>query len=222
MSKKIGILGSGDVAKTLAAGFLAAGHEVMIGSRSPEKLAEFAGEHPGVRAGDFAQTAAFGEMVVLAVVGRAAEDALRLAGAETLAGKVVIDTTNPISDEPPDNGVIRYFTGANDSLMERLQRAFPQARFVKAFNSVGSPFMVNPRFPGGRPTMFYCGNDAGAKADVAAVLERFGWEAEDVGGVESARALEPLCQLWCAPGFLRGQWTHAFHLLKLEPAATTR
>lgn len=213
--KKIGVLGSGDVAQTLAAGFKKHGYEVMIGSRSPEKLADWAAQHPGIRTGTFAETGEFGEIVVLAVLGRAAEDALRLAGAERLTGKIVIDTCNPISDEPPQNGVLRYFTGPNESLFERLQQAFPQTRFVKAFNSVGSNFMVNPTFPAGRPTMFYCGNDQAAKDEVAKVIEQFGWGPEDVGMAESARALEPLCQLWCAPGFLRNQWTHAFALHKL-------
>ncbi len=213
MTKRIGVLGSGDVAKTLATGFKKHGYDVMIGSRSPAKLADWAGEH-GVGTGTFAEVAAHGELIVLAVLGRAAEEALSLAGAANLDGKVVVDTTNPISDEPPENGVLRYFTGPNESLMERLQKAFPAARFVKAWNSVGNPFMVNPQFAGGPPTMFICGNDAGAKAELAPILEQFGWAHEDAGMVESARALEPLCQLWCAPGFLRNQWTHAFHLLK--------
>jgi hypothetical protein len=211
--KKIGVLGSGDVAQVLARGFKRHGHDVMIGSRSPEKLADFARE-AGCKTGSFDQTAAHAEIVVLAVLGRAAESALALAGAANLAGKVVIDTTNPISDEPPQNGVLRYFTGPNESLMERLQAAHPGARFVKAFNSVGNPFMVNPDLPGGPPTMFYCGNDPAAKAEVAAILSQFGWEGEDVGMVESARAIEPLCQLWCAPGFQRNQWSHAYKVLK--------
>jgi predicted dinucleotide-binding enzyme len=188
----------------------------MIGSRAPEKLLPWQAEKgAGIAVGDFAETAAHGEIIVLAVLGRAAESALTLAGAANLAGKVVIDTTNPIEDGPPVNGVLRYFTGGNDSLMERLQNLMPAARLVKAFNSVGNTFMVNPSFPGGRPTMFICGNDADAKQQVAAICEQFGWEAEDMGKVESARAIEPLCQLWCARGFLHNQWGHTFKLLKL-------
>lgn len=213
---RIGVIGSGQVAQVLALGFKKHGHEVMIGSREPGKLSSWQAERgQGIAVGNFAETARFGDTVVLAVVGRAAQSALELAGRENLAGKTVIDTCNPIDEKPPVNGVLQYFTGPNDSLMERLQRAFPEAHFVKAFNSVGNAFMVNPSFPGGRPTMFICGNDAGAKARVAGICEQFGWDAEDVGMVESARALEPLCQLWCAPGFLRNQWTHAFKLLKL-------
>ncbi|MBM3275994.1 MAG: NAD(P)-binding domain-containing protein [Candidatus Sericytochromatia bacterium] len=213
---KVGILGSGNVARALGAGFLKHGHLVMLGSRSPEKLAEWAAAQGGARTGTFGETADFAEVVVLAVVGRSAAEALDLAGADRLAGKVVVDTTNPIAEGGPENGILRYFTGANESLMERLQARFPDARFVKAFNSIGSPFMVNPTFPGGAPVMFYCGNDAEAKAFVAGILVQFGFEPEDVGGVEAARPIEALCQLWCARGFQTDQWAHAIHLLKAE------
>jgi predicted dinucleotide-binding enzyme len=98
--------------------------------------------------------------------------------------------------------------------MEQLQKQFTEARLVKAFNSVGAPFMVNPEFEGGKPTMFICGNDEDAKKTVARILDQFGWESADMGGAESARAIEPLCMLWCLPGFLRNEWSHAFKLLK--------
>lgn len=211
--QKVGILGSGVVAKALAVGFKQHGDDVMVGSRSPEKLADWAREQ-GVATGDFAATAAFGEVVVLAVAGTAAEQALALAGDRHLAGKVVVDTTNPIAEDEADRGVLRYFTGPNESLMERLQKAHPDARFVKAFNSVGNAFMVNPNFAGGPPTMFICGNDAAAKRTVGEILTRFGWAHEDAGFAESARPIEALCQLWCARGFLQNQWAHAFQLLK--------
>ena len=159
------------------------------------------------------ELAAHGEVLVLGVAGRVAEE-LVTGLARTLEGKTVIDATNPIAGGPV-NGILPYFTGPNDSLMERLQKAAPGARFVKAFSSVGNAFMVNPSFPGGRPTMFIAGDDAGAKAQVTGILEQFGWDAEDVGGVEGARAIEPLCQLWCAPGFLRNQWAHAFKVLRM-------
>lgn len=151
---------------------------------------------------------------MLCVLGRGAEGALNAAGRQNLAGKLVIDTTNPIDGAPPEDGVIRVFTGPNESLMEQLQASFPEAHFVKAFNSVGSVLMVNPKLRGGKPTMFYCGNDAGSKAIVARVLEQFGWEGADMGTAKAARAIEPLCQLWCIPGFLEGDWMHAFKLLK--------
>jgi predicted dinucleotide-binding enzyme len=210
---KIGILGSGDVAKTLGGGFARHGHDVMMGSRTPSKLAEWA-KGQRVSLGTFADAADFGSIVVLAVKGSAASAVLRMAGAGSLEGKVVIDTTNPIADAPPVNGVLPFFTSLDDSLMERLQKEHPGARFVKAFNSVGNPFMVNPRFEGGRATMFICGNDDAAKGEVTAILDAFGWDAEDMGKVEAARAIEPLCILWCIPGFLRNEWTHAFKLVK--------
>lgn len=211
---KVGILGSGDVAKVLGAGFLKHGHEVVMGTRDAGKLAAWAEGNAGGRVGSFADAAAFGELVVLAVRGAAATDVLRLADARNLEGKLVIDTTNPIADAPPENGVLRYFTSLDESLLERLQREFPAARFVKAFNSVGNRRMVDPHFDGGRPTMFICGNDGDAKKIAVSVLDQFGWETSDMGGAEAARAIEPLCMLWCIPGFLHNQWDHAFKLLR--------
>jgi 8-hydroxy-5-deazaflavin:NADPH oxidoreductase len=151
--------------------------------------------------------------VALAVSGAVALDALRLAGAANLAGKTVIDACNPIGGGPPVNGVLSFFTSLTDSLMERLQKAYPDAHFVKAFNSVGNAQMVNPQFAGGKPTMFICGNDEAAKQTVRSILDQFGWETADMGKVESARAIEPLCMLWLIPGFLRNEWSHAFKLL---------
>lgn len=210
---KIGVLGSGDVAKALGAGFNRHGHDVMMGTRDASKLATWADENGGSRVGSFADAARHGELIVLSVKGTAALDVLRLAGAEGLAGKPVIDTTNPLADSPPTNGVLEYFTDLDESLMERLQRAFPDARLVKAFNSVGNQHMVDPQFEGGRPTMFICGNDEEAKEIVHGILDEFGWETADMGAAEAARAIEPLCMLWCIPGFLRDQWNHAFKLL---------
>ena len=210
---KVGILGSGDVAKVLAGGFLKHGHEVLMGTRSPTKLADWAKQNPRGRIGSFAEAAQFADLAVLAVKGTVAADALRTAGPANLAGKSVIDATNPISDLPPVNGVLRFFTNLDESLMERLQREFENLHFVKAFNSVGSASMVNPQFNGGKPSMFICGNDDAAKTVVTGVLDQFGWETVDMGKAESARAIEPLCMLWCIPGFLRNDWVHAFKLL---------
>lgn len=212
---RVAVLGSGTVGQVLAEGFLKHGDDVVRASRSPEKLADWK-----AKAGAKAATATFADavrgadLVVLAVKGAAAEEVVRLAGPEALAGRTVIDATNPIADAPPTNGMLHYFTTLEDSLMERLQRLAPKANFVKAFSCVGNAFMVNPDFGGQKPTMFICGDDAGAKRQVQAVLERFGWEWEDLGGVEGARAIEPLCILWCAPGFLRGQWGHAYKVLR--------
>ena len=209
---KIGILGSGTVAKTLAAGFLKHGYEVTVGSRTPGKLAEWASQNPGISTFDAA--AKFGSLIVLAVKGNRAVQALALAGPDNLSGKTIIDTTNPIEDAPPVNGVLPFFTDFNQSLMEDLQRQFADAHFVKAFNSVGAASMVNPQFKGGKPTMFICGNSDPARKQVTEILDQFGWETADMGKAEAARAIEPLCMLWCIPGFLRNQWTHAFKLLQ--------
>ena len=211
---KIGIIGSGDVAKNLAAGFLKHGHEVTVGTREAGKLAEFASANPKAKIGRFADAAQFGEVVVLAVKGSVASKALEAAGAANLSGKTVIDVTNPIADAPPENGVLKYFTNLDGSLMEQLQKQFASAHFVKAFNSVGSPAMVNPQFKGGKPSMFIAGNDAAAKETVSGILDQFGWEVEDMGGAEAARAIEPLCILWCIPGFARNDWFHAFKMLR--------
>jgi predicted dinucleotide-binding enzyme len=213
--KKIGVIGSGVVGQTLAGGFVKHGFETMLGSRDAGKLKEWAAKAGSLaKAGAVKEAAKFGDIVVLAVKGTGAEDAVRLAGPDALAGKVVIDATNPIADAPPTNGVLKFFTSLDESLMERLQTIAPKARFVKAFSSVGNALMINPKLPGGPPTMFICGNDAEAKKEVVEVLKLFGWETEDAGAAEAARAIEPLCILWCIPGFLKNDWAHAFKLLR--------
>ncbi len=208
--KKIAVFGTGEVGNALANGFLAAGHAVMRASRDPSKLADWKkGAKGEASVGTYAEAAKWGDTIVLAVKGTAAEAVLDQAGAANLNGKTVIDTTNPIGDAPPQNGMLVYFTNANESLMERLQKKVPGAKFVKAFNSVGSMFMVKPPFKA-KPAMFICGNDAGAKQEVSTILDGFGWQPVDMGGVEVARPIEALCQLWCAPGFLKNDWKHAF------------
>jgi len=213
---KVGVLGSGDVAKSLASGFTRHGHQVMLGSRDPEKLNDFVIKHKGSQSGSVAEAAKFGELLVLAVKGAVAAEVLAAAGTANLVGKPVIDTTNPLADAPPDNGVLKFFTNLDQSLMERLQAAMPEAHFVKAFNSVGNAAMVNPQFPGGKPTMFICGNNDNAKATVRGILDQFGWETADMGKAAAARAIEPLCMLWCIPGFISNDWYHAFKLLRRE------
>ena len=212
---KIGVIGSGIVGQVLAAGFIKHGHETTLGTRDPQKpdVQKWLAATPGARAGTFSDAAKFADMAVLATAGLAAESALQLAGPANLAGKTLMDATNPIGDAPPVQGVLSYFTGPNDSLGERVQAKVPQAHVVKAFNSVGNGYMVNPHFEEGTPTMFYCGDDTGAKEQVAGVIRQFGWEPYDCGGIVAARAIEPLCMLWCLPGFLRNEWTHAFRLL---------
>jgi predicted dinucleotide-binding enzyme len=213
--KKIGVIGSGPVGQVLAGGFVQHGFETMIGSREPGKVGDWATKAGALaKTGTVQDAARFGDIIVLAVKGTAADAAVRQAGAQALAGKVVIDATNPIADAPPAGGVISFFTSLDGSLMERLQKAAPKARFVKAFNSVGNALMINPKLKGGPPTMFICGNDSDAKKEVAGILELFGWETEDLGTAEAARAIEPLCMLWCIPGFLKNDWTHAFKMLR--------
>jgi 8-hydroxy-5-deazaflavin:NADPH oxidoreductase len=216
MKTKIGILGSGVVGQVLADGFIKYGFEVKIGTRDASKLADWKNQ-AGAKGstGSFAEAAQFGEILVLAVKGSAAMDALNLSGDINLSGKTIIDATNPIDEKTPENGVLRFFTSLDESLMERFQKAFPKAKFVKAFNSVGNPMMVNPDYKGIKPSMFICGNDESAKGEVKHIIGLFGWETEDMGKVEAARAIEPLCMLWCIPGILRNEWTHAFKLLKM-------
>jgi 8-hydroxy-5-deazaflavin:NADPH oxidoreductase len=209
--KKVAVLGSGAVGETLSNGFLAHGYAVMRGSRDPAKLAAWkAGAKGEASIGSFEDAAGFGEIVVLAVAGSGAAAVVDVITPH-ISGKPVLDTTNPIGG-PPENGVIKYFTAQNDSLMEQLQKAAPKAHFVKAFNSVGNTLMVNPKLSA-TPTMFICGNDAGAKTTATEILTQFGWETLDCGGVEAARPIESLCMLWCIPGFVKNDWMHAFKMV---------
>ena len=212
---KIGVIGSGTVGQTLASGFLRHGHEAMIGTREPASgaMQKWAAANSKGKVGSFAEAAKFGEVVVVATAGKVAANAIEMAGKENFAGKVLIDVNNPIGDAPPADGVLSFFTGPNESLGEQIQALVPQARVVKAFNSVGAGKMVNPHYEQGTPTMFIAGNDAAAKKTVTGLLREFAWEAFDCGGIAAARAIEPLCMLWCIPGFRQNMWTHAFKLL---------
>jgi hypothetical protein len=207
---KIAILGSGHVGQSLARGLKGLGHDVSIGSREGQKLGEFTRE-TGVREGRFADVVDGADIVVVAVLGGAAE-ALVTSLSGALAGKIVLDTTNPISGEARD-GIVPYFTAADESLLQRLQKAAPKARFVKCWNSVAAHLMVKPALKG-TPAMFICGDDADAKATTTALLAECGWATEDVGTSTAGHAVEALCQLWCAPGFLRNDWAHAFAMIR--------
>jgi 8-hydroxy-5-deazaflavin:NADPH oxidoreductase len=212
---KVGVLGSGVVGQTLAAGFLKYGHQVFVGTRDAKAsdVTAWAEKNPKIEVGTFAQAAEFGELLVLAVLSRIVEDVIKLAGPHNFRGKTLIDTNNPIADAPPVDGVLQYFTQQNHSLGERIQQLLPDAQVVKAFNSVGAVRMVNPHYDQGTPTMFLCGNDATAKAQVSDIIRQFGWEPFDCGTIVASRALEPLCILWCIPGLRSNSWTHAFKLL---------
>jgi 8-hydroxy-5-deazaflavin:NADPH oxidoreductase len=215
MAKRVGVIGSGPVGRTLAEGFSRHGYDVMIGTNTPAKQSELRAKMgDAVAVGSFEQTAKFGEILVLAVKGPAAAAAITAAGASNFSGKLVLDTTNPIAEAPPVNGVLKYTTTLDSSLMEQLQSAHPSVRFVKAFSSVGNALMVNPSLPGGKPSMFICGNDDGAKAETKDILDRFGWDTEDMGKAEAARAIEPLAMLWCISGFLHNDWARAYKVLR--------
>ncbi len=213
---KVGIIGSGIVGKVLAKAFTSEGHQVKLGTRdvSKEELVKYKEENPAITIGTFTETSQFGELIVLATGGLVVEEAIKLAGIENFSGKVIVDATNPISAAPPVNGVLQFFTGPNESLMEKIQALLPAAKLVKAFSCVGNGLMYKPQLQGDIPTMFISGNDDGAKKVVTDILTSFGWETEDMGRAEAARAIEPLCILWCIPGFIKNQWTHAFKLLK--------
>jgi len=210
---RVGVIGSAGVGRALAAGFASRGHEVTIGTRDPEgneDLQAWAAQHDDVAIGSFAAAAEAGEIVVLATRGTAVEEAIQLAGPQRFAGKVVIDATNPLDFS---GGGPALAIGHTDSGGEIVQRAIPEARVVKAFNTVNAGLMADPGLPDGPHPMFIAGNDEGAKATVADILSDFGWKAFDVGGIERARELESFVILWVAIGQRRGAWDHALTLV---------
>lgn len=206
----VGIIGSGQVAQSLAKGFLDRGDAVVLGTRDPAKLADFVAAHAGSRAASNAEASAFGELIVVATSGEATIALLESLGSAGFTKKVVIDATNLVAE---NGGVFALETGAEDSMGERVQRALPQAHVVKAFNTVAAEDMVRPKYSGGPPTMFIAGDDAGAKTTVSAILKDFGWDVADIGGITSARYLEAMCMAWLLYGQVNGTWHHAFKLL---------
>ncbi len=210
MRYPVGILGSGSAARTLGHGLLRLGHPVMLGSRDPDKLADWRDEAgPAARVGSFTDAAVYGELIVLSVLGRAAVDVVRLAGADNLAGKVVIDASDPLDFSSGRPGL---FVGTTDSLGERVQRAAPDARVVKALNIVLAEVMVDPSLTGGQPDMFIAGNDEDAKQMVTELLHQLGWPVIDLGDIENARWLEALSLLWVVYSHRFGTTHHAFKL----------
>jgi predicted dinucleotide-binding enzyme len=212
---KIAVLGTGVVGQRLGFGFISKGHEVKMGSRDAknQSMASWiASNGNNASSGTFADAAAFGEVIVLATLGSPTQEAVTMAGPDNFTGKVVIDATNPLAFR--DDGPPELFVGWNDSLGEQVQRWLPKARVVKCFNTVGNAHFVQPNFPGGPPDMFIAGNDEAAKATVTALLEDFGWPAIDIGGIEGARLLEPMCILWVIYGIRSGAWNHAFKMLR--------
>ncbi len=210
---KIGIIGSGGVAQTLGAAYAEKGHEVKLGSRDSGKLAEWVEKtRNGVSAGSFAEAAEFGKVVFLGVLGTAAGEALELAGHDNLKGKTLVDLTNPLDFS---GGTPPKFTATfGDSLGERVQRAVPEANVVKAFNSIGAAIMVDPKFGADTATLLIAGNDEAAKAEATKLIKEFGWDVEDLGGIDQAFFLEAFASIWINYGFKNNHWTHAFKFLK--------
>jgi 8-hydroxy-5-deazaflavin:NADPH oxidoreductase len=213
-TKTLGILGSGDVGKQLARGFARHGYQVMVGSREPAKLESWRKETEGrIAIGTFAQASAHGQVVILATHGDGTESAIDLAGAKNFSGKLVIDATNPLDlskGMPPG-----LFVGTTDSLGERVQRKLPDAKVVKAFNTVSNTMMIDPKFKEGSPLMLICGNDAGAKKQTEEILREVGWPGTlDAGGIEGARWLEALVPLWVRMGLALNTWEHAFKVVR--------
>ncbi|GAB5564179.1 MAG: NAD(P)-binding domain-containing protein [Winogradskyella sp.] len=212
--KTIGIIGSGTVGKSLGEGFVKYNHSIMLGTRNTDKLSEWKNQlGENAQLGSVDETAKFGDILILATKGTAAKDVIKSLDKKDLMNKTIIDATNPISDVAPVDGVLKFFTEKDKSLMEELQDIVPEANFVKAFNTIGSALMVNPEFES-QPTMFIAGNNTDAKSEVAEIVEQFGFEAEDMGTAKASNVIEQLCILWCIPGFRDNKWNHAFKLLK--------
>lgn len=210
---RIGILGTGAVGQTLGAGLAALGHAVKIGTREPgrDKVREWVGRTARASAGSFAEAAAFSDLAVLATNWGGTENAIALAVPANLAGKVVIDVTNPLTFGPDG---VSLAIAHSDSGGEQVQRWLPEARVVKAFNAVNAAHMVQPQFPGGAPDLFICGNDGEAKRAVTELATTLGWPGSiDIGGIERSRLLEPLALLYIHLGVTTGDWNHAFKLL---------
>lgn len=197
---RVGVLGTGQVGQTLGSRLVAAGHDVVMGSRTAtnEKALAWVATHPERAAtGTFADAAAHGEVIVNATGGAVSIAALRLAGTENLAGKVLIDVSNPMQ---PDSGFPpRLDPVGDDSQAEQIQREFPDARVVKALNTMNCEVMADPSLLSGEHDVFMAGDDVSAKDVVRDVLRGFGWpdnSIRDVGGITAARGLEMYLIFW--------------------------
>jgi predicted dinucleotide-binding enzyme len=213
MKKKLGIIGSGGVAQTLGTAFAGKGYEVMLGTRDVAKLGEWrASVGDGGSVGSFSDAAKFGDVVILSVLGEAVLNVIELAGKENFDGKTVVDLTNPLDFS---KGVPPRFTATTgNSLGEQIQRALPNARVVKAFNAIGASVMIDPKFGADTATQFIAGDDGSAKAEVITLVREFGWDVEDLGGIDQSFFLEAFASMWINYGFKYNNWTHAFKFLK--------
>ena len=203
----VAILGTGSVGQALARGFIALGHQVTFGSRDPAGATaqKAIAAAPGSKAATFADAARSAELAVLATPWSGTRNAIQLTQPTNLAGKVVIDVTNPLDFA---GGRPRLALGYTTSAGEQIQAWLPSAKVVKAFNTVGNGMMFKPKLRKA-PTMFIAGNDVGAKETVAGVLKQFGWEASDLGGIDAARLLEPLAMVWIVHAFKNNAWMYA-------------
>jgi len=228
LKMKIGILGTSGVGRTLAAKFVSDENEVMIGTRDVEETLsksqpdamgsppykEWQKINPKIKLGTFADTAKFGEMIILATFGDATKNAIDLAGKDNFNGKVVIDTTNPLDFS---KGVPPGFTATlGNSLGEQIQKHIPQAKVVKAFNTIGAHIMVSPKREEGDPDFFIAGNDDDAKKKISDIAKGWGWKGVvDLGDISKSFWLEGLAMIWIYYGSKYNSWGHAFKLLKM-------
>lgn len=199
MRMRIGVLGTGMVGQAIAGRLVELGHDVVMGAREAAnpKAADWVAQHPAGRAGSFADAAGHAELVVNATAGARSLAALAAAGgAETLAGKVLVDVSNPLDQSRTPIGLTVVDT---DSLGEQIQRAYPGARVVKTLNTVNADVMVHPERVPGEHTIFVAGDDPDAKRVVRGLLAGFGWPEGgilDLGGIQAARGMEMYLPLW--------------------------
>jgi hypothetical protein len=209
---KVGILGSGTVAKQIAIGFLNSEHVVKLGTRDPQKLNEWLESVPSATVGSFSEAASFGDIVVIATLWGGTENALKLAGLDNFKNKIVIDITNPLdfcSGVPP-----KFAVTYGNSAGEQIQNWLKESKVVKAFNTVSASIMINPKLEEGNPDLLIAGNDLAAKKLVTEIAQSFGWQnVIDMGEIKQSFWLETFAMLWIEFGFKYNHWTHAFKLL---------
>lgn len=209
----VAILGNGVVGVELGKGFAANGWRVVYGTRDVQsaKTKEALAAVPGSTAASYEDAARSANLAVVALPWSGLRESLAAAGAKNLAGKVVIDASNPLDFS---KGAPQLAIGHTDSAGETVQRLLPEAKVVKAFNTITAAHMVNPKLSDGMPDMFIAGNDEAAKREVARILDAFGWRKPiDMGDITASRLLEALAMLWIAYGFRNNHWTHGFSLL---------
>ncbi len=212
-TKTVAILGNGVVGVALGKGFAELGYRVIFGTRdvASTKTREALAAVAGAEAVSYTDAAKAGDLAVIALPWSGLKAGLEAAGAGNLAGKLVIDASNPLDFSA---GVPTLAVGHTDSAGEIVQRLLPAAKVVKAFNIITASHMVHPKLADGTPDMFIAGNDDQAKSQVAALLHSFGWRTPiDLGDITASRLLEPLAMVWISYGFRNDHWQHGFSLL---------